>query len=194
MYVSRCPFLAALATGLVLAVMLVFALTASPPAVAQSKAAAAARWDALTRQSPCDWLPPAVVASILGPDVKGQLRTTQADTGCSWRTARGNPMLTATLAKWNSAANMVAERDTLLQQIAQYGGAAFTRLPAPGGAATIVMRRDRGRITAFPTANDVVTVISINPHLVMKEDETQKEARRQRAIAFTAALVKQHGL
>jgi hypothetical protein len=190
MHASRRSFLAALVTGLVLAAM----VAAAPPILAQSRAGAVARWDALTRQSPCDWLPAEVITAILGPDLKAQLRTTQADTGCSWRTARGNPVLTATVAKWNSAANMVAERDLLLQQIAQYGGAAFTRLPAPGGVATIVMRRDRGRVTAFPTANDAVAVISINPHLVMKEGEAEKEARRRRAVAFTEALVKQHGL
>lgn len=164
------------------------------PALAHSQQAATARWNALTEQSPCDWLPAAVVASIAGPDAKGQPRTTRADTGCSWRTPRGNPVLTATVAKWTSPANMVAERDTLLQQIAQYGGAGFRRLPAPGGVATIVMRIDRGRVTLFPNGNRAVTVISINPHVGLKESDAEKEVRRKRAVAFTEALVKQHGL
>lgn len=178
------------------AVLLLLTLVAPLCIASNSHAgnATPAKWDALTRQSPCEWLPANVVAGIVGPGVTGQLRTTQADTGCSWRTSRGTPVLTATVAKWSSAANMVAERDMLLQQIARYGGDSFTRLPAPGGVATIVMRRDRGRVTMFPNGNTAVTVISINPHLVLKESDAEKEARRRRAVEFTAALVKQHGL
>lgn len=162
------------------------------PAMAQDKAATA--WAELIRLSPCDWLPAQVAATIVGPDVKPQARTTKADVSCAWRTARGQPVLTASRVAWTSPAQLVAERDMLLQQIAQYGGNRFERLPSPGGLATIVIRNDRGRVTVFPTGSGSATAITINPHLVLKEGDAEKDARRQRAREFTEALVKQHGL
>lgn len=163
-------------------------------AVALAQGSAAERWEALIRQSPCDWLPAATVAPLVGEGVKGQLRTTRADVSCVWRTPKGNPVLTASVVKWDTPANLVAERDSTLQQIAQYGGDRFSATRSPGGAVTLVMRKDRGRLTLFPHASGAVAAITVNPHVVLKEDEAQKDARRQRASAFADALVKAHGL
>lgn len=164
------------------------------PAAALAQTSAAERWEALIRQSPCDWLPAATVAPLVGEGVKAQLRTTRADVSCVWRTAKGNPVLTASVVKWDTPANLVAERDGTLQQIAQYGGDRFSATRSPGGAATLVMRKDRGRLTLFPHTSGAVAAITVNPHVVLKEDEVQKEARRERASAFADALVKAHGL
>ena len=159
------------------------------PCVAQ-----ATGWQALQSQSPCDWLPPERVKAIVGAEAQAKERKTQIDIGCSWRGARGQPLLTVTLVSWPSAANMVGERDELLRQLAQYGGDNFLRLPAPGGAASIVMRKDRGRVTIFPTDNGARHAININAHLVMKESPAEKDGRRQRAIAYVEALVRQQRL
>ncbi len=150
-----------------------------------------ASWQVLQTRSPCDWLPKDRLQAIVGSDAKAQERKTRIDIGCSWRTARGQPLLTVTLVNWPSAANMVGERDEMLRQVAQYGGDNFQRLPAPGGAASIVMRKDRGRVTIFPTDNAERHAINVNAHLVMKESPADKDARRQRAIAYVEALVQQ---
>jgi hypothetical protein len=164
------------------------------PTAALAQGGAAERWEALIRQSPCDWLPLATVAPLVGEGVKGQLRTTRADVSCVWRTAKGNPVLTASVVKWDTPTNLAAERDGTLQQIAQYGGDRFSATRSPAGAATLVMRKDRGRLTLFPHASGAVAAITVNPHVVLKEDEALKDARRQRASAFADALVKAHGL
>lgn len=164
------------------------------PAAALAQASPAERWEALVRQSPCDWLPAATVAPLVGEGVKGQLRTTRADVSCVWRTAKGNPVLTASVVKWDTPTNLAAERDGTLQQIAQYGGDRFSATRSPAGAVTLVMRKDRGRLTLFPHARGAVAAITVNPHVVLKEDAAQKDARRQRASAFADALVKAHGL
>jgi hypothetical protein len=169
-------------------------LLACTPLTAPAQGTASSRWETLVSQPPCDWLPQATVAAIVGVEAKPHARTTAADVSCIWRTARGNPLLTASVVKWSSPAAMVLERDALLQQIAQYGGDRFTQLPAPGGLATVVMRKDRGRITIFPTGSTADRGISINAHLVLKESEAEKDARRARATRFSEVLVKQHGL
>jgi hypothetical protein len=151
----------------------------------------AASWQALQSRSPCDWLPKDSVQAIVGSEAQAKERKTGVDIGCSWRTARGQPLLSVTLVNWPSAANMVGERDELLRQVAQYGGDNFVRLPAPGGAASIVMRKDRGRVTIFPTNNAERHAINVSAHLVMKESPAEKDARRQRAIAYVEALVRQ---
>jgi hypothetical protein len=181
-----------LRTACLIACLIAAALIAPTAALAQGSAAE--RWDALIRQSPCDWLPAATVAPLVGEGVKGQLRTTRADVSCVWRTAKGNPVLTASVVKWDTPTNLAAERDGTLQQIAQYGGDRFSATRSPAGAVTLVMRKDRGRLTLFPHASGAVAAITVNPHVVLKEDEAQKDARRQRASAFADALVKAHGL
>lgn len=170
---------------------LLLALSALPCA---AQSGGAAGWKVLQSQSPCDWLPKDRVQAIVGNEAQAQERKTRIDIGCSWRTARGQPLLTVTLVNWPSAANMVGERDEMLRQVAQYGGDNFVRLPAPGGAASIVMRKDRGRLTIFPTDNGERHAINVNAHLVMKEGPAEKDARRQRAIAFVEALTRQHKL
>lgn len=169
-------------------------LLACAPAALRAQGAAPGRWEALVSQSPCDWLPQTAVAAIVGSEARPHARSTQADVSCIWRTSRGNPLLTVSVVKWTSPAAMAIERDTLLQQIAQYGGDRFTQLPAPGGLATVVMRKDRGRVTIFPTGSTTDRGISINAHLVLKESEAEKDARRARATRFSEALVRQHGL
>lgn len=167
-------------------------LLATTAALAQG--GAAERWAALIRQSPCDWLPEATVAPLVGKGVKGLLRTTRADVSCVWRTAKGNPVLTASVVKWDTPTNLAAERDGTLQQIAQYGGNRFSATRSPAGSVTLVMRRDRGRLTLFPHTSGAIAAITVNPHVVLKEDEAQKDVRRQRASAYAEALVKAHGL
>lgn len=153
-----------------------------------------ARWGKLVSQDACTWLEPAAVDKLLGGGTRAAPFANAAETGCRWTTAKGNPVLTVAILKWSSAANLVAERDGLLQQIRDYGGNRFEELPAPGGVASIVIRNDRGRVTLFPRANRESTGISINPHFVLREAAPEKQVRRERALAYTRELVKRHGL
>lgn len=151
-------------------------------------------WSGLVGRGPCEWLDAAALAPVVGAGISGQARTTQADTSCIWRTAGGRPLLTASVVAWPSPAALVLERDTMLQQIVQYGGNRFERLPSPGGVATIVIRNDRGRVTLFPNGSTQRQAITVNPHVVLNESAPQKAQRRERARAFVKALVARHGL
>lgn len=150
----------------------------------------AARWSRLVGQDPCGWFDAAQVDKLLGGGTRAAPFANAAETGCRWTTSSGNPVLTVAILKWDSAANLVAERDGLLQQIRDYRGNRFEQMPAPGGVARIVVRNDRGRVTLFPRSNRESTGISINPHLVLRETPAEKEVRRERARAYTRELVK----
>jgi len=181
-------------TTLAVPALIACLILAAPAGHAQAPADGVEAWSSLVGRSPCVWMGRSSMVPIVGAQVTAQPRTTQAETACAWRTGNGNPVLTVAVVAWASATALVLERDAMLQQIAQYGGDRFERLPSPGGVATLVIRNDRGRITVFPTGSGQTQAITINPHFVLKETAEQKAARRERALSYARELMRQYRL
>lgn len=148
------------------------------------------KWAAVANQHPCGWLEEATVARILGEAATATKSLTAAATSCTWKSADGALLLSASVSSFDTAANMVGEREGQLRDVAT---GRFERL-ATRGLTTAVLRNDRLIVTFFPNDDSESAVLRVQGHPVLREDKEQRAARKERLRAFTTALIEMHGL
>jgi hypothetical protein len=149
------------------------------------------KWAAVVNENPCNWLP-AEELSALGIPGAGTQETTATETRCLWTDADGAQIFSAGVQTWDSAANLAAERAEQIKLAGEMGG--FSLVGETNGTVTAVYRRDRGRLSVFPNADNETAMILINAQKTMRDDEAAKASKDERAKAFALKLMETYGL
>jgi hypothetical protein len=149
------------------------------------------KWAAVVNENPCNWLPAEELAA-LGITAAGTQETTATETRCLWTDADGAQIFSAGVQTWDSAANLAAERAEQVKLAGEMGG--FSLVGNPAGTVTAVYRRDRGRLSIFPTADTETAMIAINAQKTMRDDDAAKTAKDERAKAYALKLIETYGL
>ena len=149
------------------------------------------KWAAAVNSDPCTWLPAEDLAAIGIPGT-GTLETTAAESRCIWTDADGTQVFSAGIQTWDSAANLAAERAEQIKLAGEMGG--FTLIGTSAGTVTAVYRRDRGRLSIFPNADDETAMILLNAQKTMRDDDAAKTSKDDRAKAFAEKLIETYGL
>ncbi len=149
------------------------------------------KWAAVVNENPCNWLPAEELAAI-GITATGTLETTSTETRCLWTDAGGAQIFSAGVQTWDSAANLAGERAEQIKLAGEMGG--FSLIGEPTGSVTAIYRRDRGRLSIFPNADEETAMILINAQKTMRDDDTAKASKDERAKAFALKLMETYGL
>ena len=70
----------------------------------------------------------------------------------------------------------------------------FSLIGEPTGTVTAIYRRDRGRLSVFPNADEETAMILINAQKTMRDDDAAKASKDERAKAFALKLMETYGL
>lgn len=149
------------------------------------------KWAAVVNENPCNWLPAEELAA-LGIPGTGTSQTTATETRCLWKEADGAQVFSAGVRTWDSAVNLTGERVEQINLAGEMGG--FSVIGNSAGTVTAVYRRDRGRLSIFPNADDETAMILINAQKTMRDDDAAKAAKDERAQAFALKLIETYGL
>lgn len=149
------------------------------------------KWAAVVNENPCNWLPADDLAALGIPET-GTPETTASETRCLWKDAEGAQVFSAGVQTWDSAANLTGERAEQVKLAGEMGG--FSIIGNSAGTVTAVYRRDRGRLSIFPNADNETAMILINAQKTMRDDDAAKAAKDERAQAFALKLLETYGL
>lgn len=170
------------------------------PAVAEPGEAAAPvttgnfdwdKWAAVVNENPCNWLGAGDLAALGIPET-GTLETTATETRCVWKDAGGAQVFSAGVQTWDSAANLTGERAEQGKLAGEMDS--FRLVGNSDGTVTAVYRRDRGRLSIFPNADNETVMILINAQKTMRDEDAAKAAKDERAQAFALKLLETYGL
>lgn len=106
------------------------------------------KWAKLVNTHPCQWLDAAAVSAIVGVPVTAARSESRSEAVCRWSDADGVQRLSAAVLSRATAEEVNAERQALLQQIAQYGTGRFEEVHA-GLQVRAILRKDRMRVSVF---------------------------------------------
>lgn len=149
------------------------------------------KWAAVVNEDPCAWLPAGELAA-LGIPGAGSLEVSATESRCLWTGADGAQIFSAGVQTWDSAANLTAERAEQVKLAGEMGG--FSLIGDSAGTVTAVYRRDRGRLSIFPNADDETAMIVLNAQKTMRDDDAAKASKDERAKAFALKLIEAYGL
>lgn len=149
------------------------------------------KWAAVVNENPCNWLGAEDLAALGIPET-GTPETTASETRCIWKDAGGAQVFSAGVQTWDSAANLTSERAEQVKLAREMGG--FSLIGNSDGTVTAVYRRDRGRLSIFPNADNETAIILINAQKTMRDDDAVKAEKDERAQAFALKLIEAYGL
>lgn len=149
------------------------------------------KWAAVVNADPCTWLPAEDLAA-LGITGTATAENTATESRCLWTDAEGAQIFSAGIQTWDSAANLTGERAEQVKLAGEMGG--FSQVGDARGTVTAIYRRDRGRLSIFPNADNETAMILINAQKTMRDDEAAKASKDERAKAFALKLMETYGL
>ncbi len=149
------------------------------------------RWAGVVNGNPCTWLTPEDLAAF-GITGTGELENSASGARCLWKDADGAQLFTAGVQTWNSAANLVGERQSQIGLAADMDG--FSLIGESAGTATAIYRASRGSLVIFPNSDDESAAIVLNAQKTMRDDEAAKAAKDERAAAYARKLLEVYEL
>ena len=149
------------------------------------------KWAAVVNEDPCTWLPAEDLAA-LGITGTATAENTATESRCLWKEADGTQVFSAGVMTWDSAENLTGERLEQVKLAAEMDG--FSQVGDASGTVTAIYRKSRGRLSIFPNADNETVMILINAQKTLRDDETTKASKDQRAEAFAEKLIETYGL
>jgi hypothetical protein len=149
------------------------------------------KWSGVVNENPCNWLTPDDLAA-LGIPGAGELENSASGARCLWKDSYGAQLFSAGIQTWDSAANLVGERQSQIGLAADMDG--FNRIGESAGTVTAIYRASRGSLVIFPNADDETAAIVLNAQKTMRDEEAAKTAKDERAAAFARKLIEVYGL
>ncbi|PKP80721.1 MAG: hypothetical protein CVT79_13975 [Alphaproteobacteria bacterium HGW-Alphaproteobacteria-18] len=149
------------------------------------------KWAAVVNENPCSWLTPGDLAALDLPGA-GELENSASGARCLWKDSDGAQLFSAGIQTWDSAANLVGERQSQIGLVADMDG--FSRIGEGTGTVTAIYRASRGSLVIFPNADDETAAIVLSAQKTMRDDEATKAAKDERAAAFARKLIETYGL